>query len=119
MARKTSSINSKKLSINKKTVIHSVLPISQQFSTPSIQFIYFIFLYIRLRDGIEKNPENWKNCTMYVQDLIRPGINVTAEVPKKEVDNFQQLCQMFAKQRLCEKLSSYKNIIKVGSNKLN
>ena len=44
---------------------------------------------------MEESPENWKNCSMYVQDLVRPDVNITAEISKKEADNFQQMCEIF------------------------
>lgn len=34
---------------------------------------------------------------MYVQDLVRTDLNMAAEIPKKAAENFQQLCQIFAK----------------------
>lgn len=52
---------------------------------------------------------------MYVQDLIRPGVNASAEVSKKAVDSFQEMCQVFVKRHFCEKLSSCKQFIKIGS----
>lgn len=42
------------------------------------------------------SPENWRNCTMYVQDLIREDVNITAEISKKQAEKFQKMCQMFA-----------------------
>lgn len=51
-----------------------------------------------LRDGIAANKKNWENCTMCVQDLILPHINIMAEITKQEVDNFVRMCQIFAKQ---------------------
>lgn len=42
--------------------------------------------------------KNWENCTMCVQDLIQPHVNITAEISKQEVDNFVRLCQIFSKQ---------------------
>lgn len=44
---------------------------------------------------METCPENWQNCTMYVQDLVRPEINITAEISKEEAENFQHMCQIF------------------------
>ncbi|XP_031626105.1 uncharacterized protein LOC116342572 [Contarinia nasturtii] len=57
----------------------------------------FTQLQKRLRDGIESNPASWTNCTMYIQDLVRSDVNIAAEIPKKAAENFQQLCQIFAK----------------------
>lgn len=33
---------------------------------------------------------------MFVQDLVTPGLNITAEVTKEEAYNFQEMCQMFS-----------------------
>lgn len=33
---------------------------------------------------------------MLVQDLVSPGLNITAEVPKEDAYNFQEMCQMFS-----------------------
>lgn len=51
----------------------------------------------RLRTGIGNSSENWKNCSMFVQDLVRPNVNVTAEISQKAAQNFQEMCQIFAK----------------------
>lgn len=53
------------------------------------------FLF-RLRSGIKDSPENWTNCAMYVQDLVRQDVNITADVPKQAVEYFQQMCRVFA-----------------------
>lgn len=45
---------------------------------------------------MESNAWNWKNCTMFVQDLKLPGTNITAEISKEEANNFIQMCNMFA-----------------------
>lgn len=50
----------------------------------------------RVRDGIKANPLNWEKCTMFVQDLVECGLNVTANVSKEEAYNFQEMCQMFS-----------------------
>lgn len=49
-----------------------------------------------MRNGINACPKNWHNCTMWVQDFISLSTNITAEIPKPEVDNFIKMCQMFA-----------------------
>lgn len=49
-----------------------------------------------LRDGITANPSNWQKCTMFVQDLVEAGVNITADVSKEEAYNFQEMCQMFS-----------------------
>lgn len=45
---------------------------------------------------MKSNPENWQKCTMFVQDLVEPGLNITARVSKEDAHNFQALCQMFS-----------------------
>lgn len=42
------------------------------------------------------NAANWRNCTMFVQDLVTPGLNIAAEVTKEDAYNFQEMCQMFS-----------------------
>ncbi|XP_055326064.1 uncharacterized protein LOC129579895 isoform X2 [Sitodiplosis mosellana] len=58
----------------------------------------------RLRDGISESPANWKNCTMYVEDVTRPGINIAAEITTKDAYGFQEMCQVFAKKNICHKI---------------
>lgn len=58
----------------------------------------------RLRDGISANLANWKNCTMYVEDVIRTGINVAAEITTKDAYSFQEMCKVFAKKSICHKI---------------
>lgn len=66
-------------------------------------FNAFQYFYgFRLRDGIEANAWNWKNCTMYVQDPTLPGTNITAEISKDEANNFIQMCYMFASKKSVE-----------------
>lgn len=33
---------------------------------------------------------------MYVQDITSPGVNITAEIPKDEANNFKKMCSVFA-----------------------
>lgn len=33
---------------------------------------------------------------MYLQDFVRPNLNMTAEIPKEHAENFQELCRLFA-----------------------
>lgn len=61
----------------------------------------YIFVYSRLRDGIELNAWSWENCAMYVQDL-KLGINTTVDISKKEADNFKDMCRAFASATLHE-----------------
>lgn len=42
-------------------------------------------------------PENWRNCTMYVQDLVRPHVNVTADVPIEAIGYFKNLCNKLSR----------------------
>lgn len=62
------------------------------------------FYALRLRDGIEANAWNWKNCTMFVQDLKSPGTNCAAEISKAEANNFIRMCNIFASSRSHEQL---------------
>lgn len=45
---------------------------------------------------MQTNFTNWQDCAMFVQDLVSPGLNVTAEISKEETYNFQGMCQMFS-----------------------
>lgn len=54
-------------------------------------------IWYRLRDGIVISPQNWINCTMFVQDCVRFDTNITAEISTVAVENFQQMCQKYAK----------------------
>lgn len=56
----------------------------------------------RIQEAINSNEENWKNCTMYVQDIKSPGINVTAELTEVEVDSFKAICKMFTSASLLD-----------------
>lgn len=49
-----------------------------------------------MRDGIAACPNNWQNCVMWVQDIILPHINITAEITKEEVDSFVSMCRIFS-----------------------
>lgn len=49
-----------------------------------------------MRDSISANLKYWENCTMWVQDLIPPYLNITAEITDQEVGNFVRMCQLFA-----------------------
>lgn len=62
------------------------------------------FQFHRLRDGINGNQANWKNCTMYIEDVLRSGVNVAAEIPTKDAYGFQEVCQIFAKKQICQKI---------------
>lgn len=48
---------------------------------------------------MEKMPESetWTNCPMFVHDLVQRDVNITAEVSETEAEQFQEMCQIFAK----------------------
>lgn len=58
------------------------------------------FLLHQLRTRIEESLVNWSNCIMYVyvQDLFRPNVNVTANNKRdsgdvsKDEPNYPELC---------------------------
>lgn len=41
---------------------------------------------------------------MYIEDLLRSGVNVAAEITTKDAYGFQEICQMFAKKQICQKI---------------
>lgn len=49
-----------------------------------------------MRDGIAACPQNWHDCVMWVQDIVLPHINITAEMSKEEVDSFVRMCRIFS-----------------------
>lgn len=53
-----------------------------------------------MRVGIKTCPKNWMTSTMWVQDIILPRVNITADISGQEVDNFVRMCQIFAKHKL-------------------
>lgn len=44
---------------------------------------------------------------MYVQDIKSPGVNITAELTEREVDNFKESCKMFATTRHDQLIDEY------------
>lgn len=82
------------LSSAEQRLVHCVTQMN--FSGLKDTEVINISLRFRLRSGIENNPPCWTKCTMYVQDLVRPHINITAEVPRKAAENFQHMCRLFA-----------------------
>lgn len=48
-----------------------------------------------IRNDIALSPKNWENCTMLVQDIKAPGVNITAEISSQEAINFQNMCRIF------------------------
>lgn len=61
---------------------------------PLFKFEFFCLIY-RLRMGMERSPQNWRNCAMYVQDLVRPDVNVTADVSVEAFNKFKKICNKF------------------------
>lgn len=59
------------------------------------------------------HPGNWQKCTMFVQDLIIPELNITAEISKEKAYNFQEMCQMFSTSQR-PSLANYKRATKVS-----
>lgn len=47
-----------------------------------------------MRDGIAAKPQNWMNCVMWVQDIVSPELNITAEMSTEDANNFVKLCRM-------------------------
>lgn len=58
--------------------------------------IFSKIIIFRLRSALKIFPENWEDCPMFVQDLVRPEINITAEISKNTAENFQKMCKQFA-----------------------
>lgn len=51
---------------------------------------------IRLRESIAIYPENWTNCSIFIQDMVSPGLNIAAEITKQEITNFKLMCKLFS-----------------------
>lgn len=62
----------------------------------------FLCVNSRLRECPKSNQANCDDCTMFVQDLISPGTNITVEITKEEANNFKQICKMLATQSIHE-----------------
>lgn len=43
---------------------------------------------------------------MFIEDLVRPGVNIAAEITTKDAYGFQEICQIFAKKQVCQKMFS-------------
>lgn len=41
---------------------------------------------------------------MFVEDPVRQGVNIAAEITTKDAYGFQEMCQMFAKKNICHKI---------------
>lgn len=104
---------------NKFDMLHHIISANigqwQEKRSPSERFVCIFLTFIqfenisfsqnllfdsfyRLRSAINTSPENWENCPMFVQDLVRSNINITTEIPKQTAANFQQMCKRFAKE---------------------
>lgn len=93
LARATFNWTAKALYARTKTVTL----FSIHFNLQNIEIGFIIsWENVRLRDAMSANPNNWQKCCMFVQDLIVPGLNITAEVSREEAFNFQEICQMFS-----------------------
>lgn len=95
------TLNQKRYVIQKgkmKTNYFSVLSYSCcWYAGQNVSYVVFFFVtFCRLRDGIKQSETNWRNCYMFLQDLVRPNLNVTAEIPKEHAENFQEMCRLFA-----------------------
>lgn len=53
---------------------------------------------------MESNSFNWKDCTVHVQDFQSPGVNVTAEIPENDANNFVEMCKLFASTTFHERI---------------
>lgn len=62
----------------------------------SYLFKHTFFANFSLREGIASNVANWENCTMYIQDIISPGLNIAAEISKEEAYKFKNMCKLFS-----------------------
>lgn len=62
-----------------------------------LYFLHHFFLHFRLHAGIDAFHEDWTDCAMCVQDLVRPYVNITAEIPPQAAENFQKMCRLFSK----------------------
>lgn len=69
-----------------------------------------------LRDGIKENPSQWRNCTMFVQDIKSPGVNITVDVPEIEAEQFKEMCRTFRSANVMERtMDEY--LLKVSKNR--
>lgn len=57
--------------------------------------IYILFPCFSHEDGMSR-PHNPTDCAAYVEDLIMPHINITAEMSKREIGHFVSMCRMFS-----------------------
>lgn len=68
-----------------------------------LSLIFTHFINYSVREGMKANPRAWEKCTMFVQDIQSPSINITAELTEEEVDSFKQICKLFISFKLHEK----------------
>lgn len=59
-----------------------------------------LIINFSLRKNIALNPVNWENCTLYVQDINVPGINITAELSSEEAYTFKTICQVVSTENI-------------------
>lgn len=39
-----------------------------------------------------------------MEDVVRAGVNIAAEITTKDAYGFQEMCQSFAKKNICQKI---------------
>lgn len=40
-------------------------------------------------------PQNWVNCSMKIQDVVNPTLNITADVPAAGINAFRRYCRQY------------------------
>ena len=48
-----------------------------------------------MSDYMKHMPGNWSNCSMKIQDVVNPTLNITAEVPAAEINAFRRYCKEY------------------------
>lgn len=51
---------------------------------------------ISLPDGTLPVQKNWKNCAIFVEDVVVQGLNIADNISEKEISNFRYLCSWFS-----------------------
>lgn len=67
--------------------------------------IIIYILFSSSQNDILACPNNWVDCSMWVQDAVSLSTNITAEITRKEVDNFVRMCKIFAKNTECSNIT--------------